>query len=239
MQDLTAYRVLQGLAYSLKAVEIAAVILGLRVDRNSLLGSICTRFLKYLVAISEFDLFVTSILMLLRLPENIIPYLLSATISILISVLAINCSNRRLATYRTSILIGFIFKILQVALLLSNSIMLLAGSQVYFHLLHFLLGILMVLWYRLGGNRLYIHFTSKMANMGYIALHFSKLGLFAESYFLGTHLFTSANIARYIFVLIVVFHYLHTWDTRRRDTKISKGISGEIKEIDLEYHFIL
>lgn len=209
-------------------------------DGSSLLGSICVRFLKYLVIISEVDLFVTSILLLLRLPENIFPFLLSAAINILLNLLGSNCSNRKLATYRTSILVGFIFKVLQVSLLLGNSIVLLTGSHVYFHLFHFLLGILMILWYCLGGNQLYIHSTSKMANMGYIALHFTKLGLFAESYFLGTHLFALNNIVRYISIFIVIVYYLYSWDIRRRmETKRLIGNAGEIKEIDIEYHRIL
>lgn len=52
MHDLTAYQVLQGLAYSLKVVELAAVIIWLRVDNSSLLANICALILKYFVGIS-------------------------------------------------------------------------------------------------------------------------------------------------------------------------------------------
>lgn len=206
---------MQGLAYFLKAVELTAVMLWLHVDRESLMGNICARFLKYLISISEFDLFVTSLLVLLRLPENILLFLLSVIISIFLSVLGSNCSNRKLATYRTSILVGFIFKILQVTLLLGNSIICNVGSHVYFHLFHFSLGILIAVWYGLGGNQLYIHLTLKMANMGYTALHITLLALFAESYILGTYLFAFVNIARYLSVFIVIFYYLYSWDTKK------------------------
>lgn len=178
--------------------------------------------------------------MLLSLTENILPFLLSAAISILLSVLRSNCSNRKIANYRNSILVGFIFKILQLALLLGNSIMLLTGNYIYFYFFHFLLSILIVVWYQMGGNQLYIHFKSMMANMIYTTLHFTMLGLFAESYLLGTNLITFANIARYIFIFIVVFYYFYSCDIRRRMKTIKfRGISGEIKKIDLEYHRLL
>lgn len=72
-----------------------AIVLAVRGDINSLLYKVAKRVIKYIIVISEADLLLTSLLLLLNFQENVAGFLISATVNIGVNIGLDNYTNRK------------------------------------------------------------------------------------------------------------------------------------------------
>jgi hypothetical protein len=96
LQNIIVYRFLQIFVYFLKLLKLLAMVIVMRRTTKSLAWSICLKFLRFIIPISELDLFLTAIFLLLNIQENIFPFLLSACVNIVLNIVVENYTNRKL-----------------------------------------------------------------------------------------------------------------------------------------------
>lgn len=90
------YRTLQIFIYFLKIVKIVAIIAAVRGERASLLYKMAKRVVKHIIVLSEADLLLTSLLLLINFNENVAGFIFSALVNIGLNIELDNYTNRRL-----------------------------------------------------------------------------------------------------------------------------------------------
>ena len=63
-------------------MKIVAIGLAVRGDKNSLMYKVAKRVIKYIIIISEADLLLTSLLLLVNFQENVAGFVISALVNI-------------------------------------------------------------------------------------------------------------------------------------------------------------
>ena len=228
LATLVAYRIIHTIAYLFKFVNVAAMIVALLSSRKSLLWNISLRFLKYIVPISEADLILSSLLLIISFTDNILPFLVACFVNVLVCLLADNCTNRKMESYLTSHVGSLVYKLLQIIILLGNSITVVFGMLLYFYIFNFLLATAFIAWYSHFGISLYFHIRPRIITIAHISLYTGIIFLLAERILLEKDFFSFNNILEYCLVFPISFAFWFYMGQRRRHQVREMHIMEEI-----------
>jgi hypothetical protein len=207
VQNQVLYRTVQGVIYFVKAVKLISVIIAFRQNVASLSFRIVIKILKYIIIISEIDLLLTSLLLLMNFKENIIAFVTSAVLNAMLNILLENYSNRKLENYHSSQISYLVYKVIQISLYFVNSIVAAVGVTFYFYLMNCIISLFVFKWYWTSGLELYVHSRPKKFTMWYISFYFTLIFLFVERFLLRTDIFSYISIAKIIIISIAIFAF--------------------------------
>lgn len=87
MQDAAVvYHLLQGLTYFVKVITIVAILIVWRGDSTGMAWSICAKFIRFILPVSEADLLLTSLLLLVDFWQNILAFMVSVFLAVLVNM---------------------------------------------------------------------------------------------------------------------------------------------------------
>lgn len=193
--QFAVYRTLQILIYFLKVVKIVTLGIAVRGERDSLIYKAAKRVVKYIIILSEADLILTSLLLLINFKENIAGFIISALVNIVLNIELDNYTNRRLESYQSSQIGGLVYRCIHIFLYFINSTLSCIGIASYYYIFNLIFGVLVFKWYLSSGITLYYHLRPKYFTMTFISFYLTFIYLLAERLVLKTVIFDISHIA--------------------------------------------